>query len=377
MDLHFDPEQTMLRDSLRKYLDREYGFDARRERLAKPDGFCRATWAELADLGVLGAAIPAEDGGLGAGRLGTLIVGEAFGRALVVEPWLATVVLGGGLIELAGDGPHRGLLPEVADGRCLLAFAHVEPDSRHDLAQVATRAAADGTGFRLTGAKTVVLHGAAADRLIVSARVHGAVRDPEGLALFVVDRHAPGLAVRGYPTIDGLQAADVALDDVRVPAEAALGPPGRALPILEHALDRAGAALCAEAVGAMDALLARTVAYLRTRQQFGAPLAKFQALQHRVADVAIQLEQARSMAYLAALRADDPDARARQRFVAAARASVAESARFVGEQAVQLHGGIGMTDALDVSHYFRRLAMASRTFGDADWHVQRFLDATG
>lgn len=369
MDLAFGPDETMLRDTVRRYVEKEYGFEARGRRMAEPGGFSRATWQEMAELGILAAALPAEHGGLGLGATGTLIVAEAFGQAMVVEPFVATVVLGASALEFGGTPAQRELLGAVAAGELLLAFAHDEPAMRYEYDAVTTRAAADRDGYVLHGRKAAVLHGASADRIVVTARV-----DDGAIAAFLVPRTTAGVAVRGYVTSDGLPAADVTLDGARVPRDARLG---AGPDLVERVLDRARAAACAEAAGAMDAMLRRTIAYLGTRQQFGQPLARFQALQHRVADMAIEAEQARSMALLAALHADDADAASRRRYVSAATARVAQAAKFVGEQAVQLHGGVGMTDALDVSHYFRRLTLLARAFGDAPYHLDRYLAAAG
>ena len=376
MELVFNAEETMLRDTMSRFIEREYSFEARKRRLALPDGFCRDTWKGLAELGALAAALPVEAGGLGAGAMGTLIISEACGRGLIVEPYLATVVLGGGLLELAASSAHRPLLERLADGSCLLAFAHSEPESESDFGGITTRAMETRAGFSLSGRKSCVIHGATADTLIVSACVGGAAADSTRPSLFLVDRRDSALQLRGYRTIDGLQAADIAFDGVTVPRAALLGEPGEARPVIDHVIARANAALCAEATGAMQSLLERTVAYLRTRQQFGQPLARFQALQHRMADMAMHVEQARSMAYLAALQVDGVDATARERVVSAAKARVCIAAGFVGKQAIQLHGGIGMTDALDVSHYFRRLTAITRTLGDEALHLDRFAAAT-
>lgn len=375
MELVFSAEEAMLGDTMSRFIEREYSFEARQRRLALPDGFCRDTWKSLAELGALAATLPVEAGGLGVGAMGTLIIAQACGRGLVIEPYLATVVLGAGLLELGATPAHQALLARVMEGSCLLAFAHSEPSSGDGNGAEATRATESATGYSLTGNKTFVIHGAAADTLIVSAHTAGAAPNAEGSSLFLVDRRDPALQVRGYRTIDGLQAADVVLNGVAVPRTALVGELGKAEPVIEHVIARANAALCAEATGAMQSLLERTVAYLRTRQQFGQPLARFQALQHRIADMAMHVEQARSMAYLAALQVDRADAAARERIVSAAKVRVCIAAGFVGKQAIQLHGGIGMTDALDVSHYFRRLTAIARTLGDEAFHLERFAAA--
>jgi alkylation response protein AidB-like acyl-CoA dehydrogenase len=320
--------------------------------------------------------LSAEAGGLGAGAVGALIVAEALGSALVVEPYLGTVVLGAGALELAGSPAQRALLPTVVTGECLVSFAHDEPGMRYDFATVTTRAAPGPGGFTLRGRKSAVLHAASAAQLLVSARIAGGPGG-DGLAVFLVGRDAPGVMVTRYVALDGLPAADVIFDGTPVRAAAAVGEVGAAGALIERLQDRAIAFLCGEAVGAMDAVLARTIAYLGTRQQFGVPLARFQALQHRVADMAMRAEDARSMALVAALHADDPEPMQRRKFVSAAKACIGGAARFVGEQAVQLHGGIGMTDALDVSHYFKRLITIAQSFGNTDYHVDRYLEAAG
>ncbi|HEY8555006.1 MAG TPA: acyl-CoA dehydrogenase [Burkholderiales bacterium] len=375
MDFNFTEEQTALQDTLRRFIAKEYGFERRREIACSAEGFSRDAWRQYAEFGVLGLPFPEAYGGLGGSSVDTMIVMEAFGAGLVLEPYLPTVVLGGGLVNDNGsEAQKQALLPAIAAGELLLAFAHYEPGVRYELARVATRAKSAGDGWTLDGAKSVVLHGAVADKLIVSARTQGDPDDPNGISLFVVDRNAQGVAVRGYPTQDGGRAAEVVLKGVRVGAHALLGAKDQALPAIERAVDRANAALCAEAVGIMTALNAATLEYLKTRRQFGVPIGKFQALQHRMADMTIAAEQARSMMYLAAVKADAHDPAERRRAVAAAKAYVAQAARFVGQQAVQLHGGMGVTDELIVSHWFKRLTMINATFGDADYHLGRFSD---
>ena len=376
MELVFSAEEEMLAETMSRFIEREYSFDARQRRLALPEGFCRDTWKALAELGALAAASPTDFGGFGAGAMATLIIAQACGRGLVIEPYFATVVLGAGLLELSATPAHRTLLGRAIEGGCLLAFAHSESGSDDEFGALATRATETATGFSLAGTKSFVIHGAAADTLIVSARTEGATQGSQGVSLFLVDRREPALRIRGYKTIDGLQAADIVMDGVSVSRAAILGKLGTARPVIEHVIARGNAALCAEATGAMQSLLERTVIYLRTRQQFGQPLARFQALQHRVADMAMHVEQARSMAYLAALQVDKADAAARERIVSAAKARICIAASFVGKQAIQMHGGIGMTDALDVSHYFRRLTAIARTLGDESIHLERFSTAT-
>jgi alkylation response protein AidB-like acyl-CoA dehydrogenase len=375
MDFNLTPEQGMLQDSLRKFLANEYGFETRRKRAATPEGFSREAWARLAELGVLGIAIPEADGGLGGDAFDTMVVMEPLGRALVLEPYVSTVVLGAGTIAQAGSAAQKeAWLPAIVAGEKILAFAHAEPRSRYALAHVETKAAKDGAGWRLDGAKAVVRDAPSADALLVSARVSGAVGDEGGLALFLVDAGAPGVSMRGYATQDAGRAAEVALSGVRVGPDALVGTAAEAFPVIERAVDRGIAALCAEALGLIDALNEATLEYLKTRQQFGQPIGRFQALQHRMVDMTIRAVEARSMAIVAAAGANHPDRAQRRRAIHAAKAYIGQAARYVGQQAVQLHGGIGVTDELVVSHWFKRLAIINATFGDAEHHVGCFSD---
>ena len=299
---------------------------------------------------------------------------EAIGDALVVEPYLATVGLGARLIALAGsEGQKAELLPAIADGSLRLAFAHGEADSRYDPARVSTAARRDGAGYVLEGEKRVVLHAPAADRLLVVARTSGGTDDRHGISLFLVDPRAPGVTLRRYRTIDALPGADIELRGVRVPAGDRLGTEGAGIEPIEAALDFATALVCAEAVGAIRSANETTLEYLKTRRQFGVPIGSFQALQHRMVDMAISHEQARSMATLACARVDTgTDANERRRLVSAAKVRIADACRHVGHESIQLHGGMGMSDELKVSHTFRRLAMIAQQFGDADHHLERF-----
>ncbi len=375
MDFTLTEERRQLQDTIRRYLGREYTFEQRRKRLAADSGFSPDVWKQLAELGVLGIGIREDDGGLGGDAFDTMVVMEALGRALVVEPYLSTVVLGAGIVSDAGDDAQRAAwLPAIAAGEKLLAFAHGEAAARYDTSYVETRAARSGKGWKLDGTKAVVLNGDGADALIVSARTGGNASDRDGLSLFLVDPKARGVSLRAYPTQDAGRAADVRLEGVEIGDDMRLGAEGAALAVIERALDRANAALCAEAIGIVEALNEATLEYLKTRKQFGQPIGRFQALQHRMADMTIKAVEARSMAILAAsaMSSGDPNERARR--VASAKAFVGQAARFVGQQAIQLHGAIGMTDELVVSHWFKRLAMIDMTFGDADHHLGRVSD---
>jgi alkylation response protein AidB-like acyl-CoA dehydrogenase len=372
MDFNYTEEQLALQDTLRRFIARDYPFEHRRALANSADGFDRAAWKTFADFGILALPFPEDFGGIsehGGNAVDTMLVMEMLGRGLALEPYVPTVVLCGGLIRDAGSTAQKEeLLPAIAGGELMLAFAHSEAGARYELDQVATTATAAGAGWQLDGAKAVVLGAPSADKLIVSAR------DAKGISLFLVDAKAPGVTLRAYPTQDGARAADIRLDKVAVGADALIGTAGGALPVIERAVDYANAALCAEAVGIMSALNEVTLEYLKTRKQFGVPIGKFQALQHRMADMVIATEQARSMATLAAVRVDSTDAAERSRSVAAAKAYVTQSARVVGQQAVQLHGGMGVVDELNVAHYFKRLTMIGLAFGDADYHLGRFSD---
>ncbi|HLZ66751.1 MAG TPA: acyl-CoA dehydrogenase family protein [Aliidongia sp.] len=376
MDFSLSETQRMLAETTDRLVRERYGFEDRKKIIAGPDGFSRPLWAQFAELGLTGLGIAEEHGGLG-GTMGDLaVVAETFGRALVVEPFMPTLVLGAGTLGFAGSEAQKAeLLPQVVAGELFLALAHGEPKSRYTLAHVETTATADSGDYLLTGAKAVVLGGDAADRFLVSARTSGTKSDADGISLFLVPRDAAGLAIRAYPNIDGTRAADLVLDRVRVPASARIGEIGQALPIVTQAVDRAIAYLCAEAVGAMQALNALTLDYLKTRTQFGVPIGSFQVLQHRMVDMEVALEQARSMAILACDRVDDPDARERSRAVSAAKVQIGRSGRLIGQSSVQMHGGIGITDEYAGGHYFKRLTLIDRTFGDADHHLSRFAAA--
>jgi pimeloyl-CoA dehydrogenase small subunit len=370
MDFDLTDEQRLLKDSVDRLIADQYQFEQRKKYLAQPDGWSREAWQQFAELGLLGLPFAEQFGGFGGGPVETMIVMEAFGRGLVLEPYFATVILGGGLLRHAAtQAQQQALIPEIAQGKLKLAFAHVERQSRYDLADVATTARRDGEAWVLDGAKSVVLHGDCADRLLVTARIAGDRRDREGIGLFLIDASASGVTRRGYPTQDGLRAAELTLSAVRVSAGDILGDPGAALPVIEHVVDEAIAALCAEAVGTMQVMHETTLEYLKTRQQFGRPIGQFQVLQHRSVDMLVALEQARSMAMFAAVMAAEENATERRRAMAAAKVQIGRSGKHIGQEAIQLHGGIGMTMEYKVGHYFKRMTMIDMLFGDADTHL--------
>ena len=371
MDFSFTGEQDQLRDAVRRYLVQEYAFDAR-NKIVHGAGTSPQAWAGFAELGLLGVPVPEEHGGFGANGVDLLVVMEELGRGLVIEPYFATAVLGAALLRFAGGAQAQALLPKVADGSLKLAAALTEKHSRHELFNVATTAKPGAGGYVLNGAKTVVLHGAEADKLTVSARSAGATRDQAGISLFLVDKGAAGVKIEGYRTIDGMRAADVTLANVTVGADALLGKAGEGLAILERAAEVSIAALAAEAVGAMSALHEATLEYLKTRKQFGVPIGKFQVLQHRAVEMFMEIEQARSLSLLAAVKVDSADAAERARAVHAAKVRVGRALKFVGQAAIQMHGGMGMTDELNVGHYFKRLTMIEATLGDTDHHLAAY-----
>ena len=370
MDFALTDEQRLLQHSIERLFADHYAFEARKRYGQEPGGFSRALWARYAELGLLGLPFDEADGGSAGGPVETMIVMEQIGRALALEPYLATVVLGGGLLRLGGSEAMRAeLIPQIASGDLMLAFAHAERQSRYDLADIAARARRDGAGFVIDAAKSLVLHGDSARKFIVSARLAGGQNDRAGIGLFLVDAAADGVSTRGYPTVDGQRAAEVTFSGVRVPAAAMIGEPGAAFPLIERIADLAIAALAAEAVGAMAAMHETTVDYMKTRKQFGVTIGSFQALQHRAAEMLIALEQAHSMAMLATMMAAEDNVRERRQAVSAAKVQIGRSGRIVGQGAVQIHGGIGMTMETKVGHYFKRLTTIDTLFGDADHHL--------
>jgi len=380
MDFDLNDEQRQLKDSLDRLLADSYGELAKRHGYMKePKGYSAALWKQYADLGLLAVPFAEEHGGLGQGLTETMIIAEGFGRALALEPYLATVVLAGGALRHSGnDALLKELVPAIVEGRTTLALAHQERQARYDVADTATTARSDGKGgYTLEGEKAVVLHGDHADKLIVTARAQGGRADRGGIGLFLVDAKASGVTRRGYPTQDGMRAADVTLSAVRVGPEAVVAGPDKGLGVLERVIDEAIAALSAEAVGAMGGLQELTVDYLKTRKQFGVPIGSFQVLQHRAVDMLTALEQARSMAYYATMMAAEPDAGQRRKAMSAAKVQIGRSAKHIGQDAIQLHGGIGMTMEYKAGHYFKRLTMIDLAFGDADHHLRELARAGG
>ncbi len=378
MDFDFTDEQRMLKDSVEQLIADRYDFEQRKKYLKEEAGFSRSQWAQYAEMGLLGMPFEERFGGVGGGAVETMIVMESFGRGLVLEPYLATVVLGGGLVNLGGNEAQRAaILPRIADGSLLLAYAHAEAQSRYDLADVATTARRDADGWILDGEKSFVAHGNCADTLVVSARISGQRNSRDGIGLFLVDATAPGVARKSYETQDGQRAAQITLAGVKVSSNDAIGDPGKALPLIERVADNALAAVAAEAVGAMAAAQEITMDYLRTRKQFGVAIGSFQALQHRAVDILVHLEQARSMALYATMMVNDPDPAERSKAISAATVQIRRSGKFIGQQVVQLHGGIGMTLEYKIGHYFKRLTAMESLLGDTDHHLTALARAGG
>jgi pimeloyl-CoA dehydrogenase small subunit len=378
MDFDLTEEQRLLKDSVDGLLTDSYDFEARKKYQKEKGGWSKSVWEKLAEQGLLGIPFAEADGGFGAGAVETAIVMEALGRALVLEPYLATVVIGGGFLRHGGsDAQKAAHIPGIIDGSKTFAFAQLEKNSRYDLADVSTTAKKKGDGWVIDGEKFVVVNGENADTLIVTARTKGSRRDKTGIGVFIVPANAKGVTRKGYPTQDGLHAADMTFTGVEVGADAAIGDPENALALIERVVDEARTAMCAEAVGAMDESLKTTVEYIKTRKQFGVAIGTFQALQHRASDMFVALEQARSMSMFATMAADFDDPKERSRAVAAAKVQIGKSGKFVGQQSIQLHGGIGMTQEAKIGHYFKRLTMIENTFGDTDYHLRRVTDAGG
>ncbi|MEO9874990.1 MAG: acyl-CoA dehydrogenase [Anderseniella sp.] len=365
-------ERTMLRDTLRRFLSDVYSDKQRDTSLAIEHGVSSEIWLQMAELGVVHALFGEQVGGLGGHGYDIVTVFEEIGRAGVVEPLLENAVLAGGLIADLGTADQRAVLDAVMSGEHHLAFAHAEPGSRYDMSRVTTAAKPDGQGFVLNGRKSVVSNGEGAQTLVVSARTDGAEGAEDGISLFLVSADASGLSTRGYPKIDGGYASEIELRDVKLPGETLLGPAGGAFPAIEARTSMAIAAVSAEALGAMETAKQLTIDYLKTRTQFGRPIGKFQVLQHRMADVLIEIEQARS-AVLNLAGALDKHRDERERNASATKNLVGRVARLVAEECIQLHGGIGMTQEYALAHYARRLIMVDHEFGDTDYHLERFI----
>jgi pimeloyl-CoA dehydrogenase small subunit len=372
MDFSYSEEQELLRNSIGRYLADNYSYETSRNMSRSKTGWRPECWKQFAEMGLLGATLPEAHGGLGGSAVETMIIMEAFGRALVLEPYVPTVIIAGGLLRLAGSEMQKDeWLPKIAAGEARFAFAFAEPQGRYDLADLTTAARRHTDKYLLDGQKSVVIGAPYSDWLIVTARTSGARRDEKGVSVFLVDRHATGISTRDYPTMDGLRAAEITFDNVEVPAENILGIPDGGLPLVEQIIDEAIVAHCAEALGAMRVMNEATIEYAKTRKQFGVPIGKFQALQHRMVDMFIAVEESASRTLMATLKLGS-DSVERRKAISAAKVQLGKAGRFVGENAVQIHGGIGMTDELALGHYFKRVTMLDALYGNVDHHLRRY-----
>ena len=371
MDFSFTEEQSMLRDTVAGYLADHYSFDQRRAMLGKEPGWSPAIWKAFAEeLGILGAPFSEELGGLGGGPVENMIVMEEMGRALVVEPYLATVVIGGGFLKHSGYAGAAELIGQIVAGEAIFAFAYAEPQGRYNLADLKTTAKKDGAGYVLNGMKAVVIGAPYATHLIVTARTGGGQRDAQGVSVFIVPKGAAGVTTRDYPTVDGFRASEVYLENVSVGADGLVGPEGDGLPLVQKVVDEAIAATCAEACGVLRKLHEGTLEYTKQRKQFGQPISAFQVLQHRMVDMFIQVEQSISMTYMATIKLADAGESAKA--AAAAKVQIGKACKFVGQNAIQLHGGMGVTDEMAIGHYFKRATMIESAFGSTDHHLARY-----
>ncbi len=373
MDFSFSEEQVLLRNMVQSFVQDNYEFDKRMKIVKSDTGMSKENWQQFAELGLLAAPFAEEFGGLDGGPIETMIIMEEFGRGLVVEPYLPTVVLCGGILSRHGnDMQKQELIPAIASGESIWALAYSEPQSRYNLADVTTTAKAEGDDYILNGTKAVV-HGAPwADKLIISARTSGDIRDAKGISLFVIDKAA--VSTQDYPTVDGGHASEVTLENVKVSKDALIGAVDEGLSILEEAIDYGIGAICGEAIGNMKMIHDATVEYCKTRKQFGVPIGSFQVLQHRMVDMFMEYEQSVSMTYMVNMKLVEAESE-RKKAASGAKVQIGKSGRFIGQAAVQLHGGMGMTDELDVGHYFKRLTMLDTLFGNIDHHLKRFSTA--
>ena len=376
MDFSFTDEQALLQDSVQRFIQNSYAFDSRQKLIKTEDGFSRENWASFAELGWLALPFSEESGGFGGTAVETMILMEEFGKGLVVEPYLTTVLMSGSIIEAGGSSAQKeGVLAEIMAGTKLAALAYVEPQARFNLADVTTTATAEGDGYVINGFKGVVMGGPSADVLIVPARTAGEQRDEAGITLFLVDANSNGISKRDYPTIDGGRASEITLENVTVDASAVIGEVGGGFALLEIGINNGILGVGAEAVGAMEVLYKTTVEYCKTREQFGQPIGKFQVLQHRMVDMFMEHEQAKSLLYMAAIRMSENDAEEARKAISALKVQIGKGGRFVGQQAIQLHGGMGMTDELNVGHYFKRLTAIETLFGNVDYHLKKYSAA--
>ncbi len=373
MDFSFSDEQTLLQESVSRFITNDYGFESRQKHSRSDAGYSLENWQTFAELGWLGVPFSENHGGFGGGAVETMLMMEEFGKGLVVEPYLATVVAcGSALNEFGSEDQKTSFIPEIIDGSKLWALAFAEPQGRFNLADLTTTATANNGFYLLSGHKSVVINGPNANFFIVSVRTSGEQRDETGVSLFIIPSNAKGLSRRDYPTVDGQRASELILDNVELDEASRLGEEGQGLNILQQAIDFATLAIGSEAVGCMEILYKDTVEYSKNREQFGQPIGKFQVLQHRMVDMFMEHEQSKSLMFMAAMRWDEGYGAEAQKAVSAFKVQVGKSGKFVGQSAVQLHGGMGMTDELNIGHYFKRLTIIDTMFGNVDHHLKRF-----
>jgi pimeloyl-CoA dehydrogenase small subunit len=374
MDFSFTSEQDQLRDTVAKLVAQKYDFDTRRKVAKSEAGWRPEMWSQFAELGLLGASFTEAEGGFGSGPIEAMIISEEFGKGLVIEPYLQTVVIGGNFFRHGGtDAQKEEHIAGIIGGETRFAFAYSEPKSRFDLHDVSTTAKKDGAGYTLNGHKAVVIGAPFATHLIVTARTSGGQRDTQGVTVFLVPKNAKGVSTRDYPTVDGLRASEVYLENVSVGADAVIGKVDGGLPLVEKVVDNAIAALCAEAVGCFKVLNEATISYAKQRKQFGQPIANFQVLQHRMVDMFMAAEQATSMTFMVTLKLDEAD-KARKLAASGAKVQIGKAGKLISQDAVQIHGGMGMTDELNVGHFFKRVTMIESQFGNTDWHLRRYTE---
>jgi len=373
MDFSFSDEQTLLQESVSRFITNDYGFESRQKHSRSDAGYSLENWRTFAELGWLGVPFSENHGGFGGGAVETMLMMEEFGKGLVVEPYLATVVACGSALNGFGSEDQKSsFIPEIIDGSKLWALAFAEPQGRFNLADLTTTATANNGSYLLSGHKSVVINGPNANFFIVSVRTSGEQRDETGVSLFIIPSDAKGLSRRDYPTVDGQRASELILDNVELDEASRLGEEGQGLNILQQAIDFATLAIGSEAVGCMEVLYKDTVEYCKNREQFGQPIGKFQVLQHRMVDMFMEHEQSKSLMFMAAMRWDEGYGAEAQKAVSAFKVQVGKSGKFVGQSAVQLHGGMGMTDELNIGHYFKRLTIIDTMFGNVDHHLKRF-----
>jgi pimeloyl-CoA dehydrogenase small subunit len=374
MDFSFTSEQDQLRDTVARLVRQNYDFDTRRKVAKSETGWRPEMWSQFAELGLLGASFSEEEGGFGGGPIEAMIISEEFGKGLVIEPYLQTAIIGGAFLRHGGTAAQKEEhIAGLIGGESIFAFAYSEPKSRFDLNDVSTTAKKDGAGYTLNGHKAVVIGAPFATHLFVTARTSGGQRDTSGITVFLVQKNAKGVSTRDYPTVDGLRASEVHFENVSVGADAVIGTVDGGLPLVDKAVDNAIAALCAEACGCFKVLNEATITYAKQRKQFGQPIANFQVLQHRMVDMFMAAEQAISMTYMVTLKLDEAD-KARKLAASGAKVQIGKAGKLISQDAVQIHGGMGMTDELNVGHFFKRVTMIESQFGNTDWHLRRYTE---